>query len=50
MTHLTNIYCGLWGIPGCQFSDGFEAFRVIVGSFALACLSLWAFGLVRGRG
>lgn len=49
MPNVTNLYCGLWGLPGCQIFSVFDAFRLVAGTFALACIAVWAFGLVWRR-
>ena len=49
MGHFTRLYCDLWGVPGCQIFTLADAVRLVLGGFALACLALWAFGLVYRR-
>ena len=49
MEHFTSFYCGLWGVPGCQFFTLIDGVRLVLGSFALACLTLWALGFVQRR-
>ncbi|MDB5642813.1 MAG: hypothetical protein JWN07_2130 [Hyphomicrobiales bacterium] len=49
MGHFTSLYCGLWGVPGCQIFTLAEAVRLVLGSFALGCFALWAFGQVQRR-
>lgn len=50
MDRVTNLYCSLWGLHGCQIFSTLDAIRLIIGSFALACLLIWAFGFIRRRG
>jgi hypothetical protein len=49
MGHFTRYYCEFWGVPGCQFFTLADSMRMVVGTFALACLAIWAFGFVYGR-
>lgn len=49
MGHFTSLYCAFWGVPGCQFFSLADAVRLIMGSFALGCLALWAFGFMYRR-
>jgi hypothetical protein len=49
MEHFVRAYCGIWGVPGCQFFTMTDAIRLVLGTFALACLALWAFGFVHRR-
>jgi hypothetical protein len=49
MGHFTNLYCGLWGVPYCQFFTLTDAVRLVMGTFALACLLVWAYGFVYRR-
>jgi hypothetical protein len=49
MGHITSLYCGLWGVPGCQFFTLTDTVRLVLGTFALLCLALWASGFVHKR-
>jgi hypothetical protein len=49
MGHFTHLYCGLWGIPNCQFYTLTDAVRLVLGTFALACLLVWAYGFAYRR-
>ena len=49
MGHFTHYYCAIWGVPGCQFFTLADSIRVVLGTFALACLALWAFGFVYNK-
>lgn len=49
MEHFVRLYCGIWGVPGCQFFSMTDAIRLVLGTFALACLAMWAFGFVHRR-
>ena len=49
MSYVAHLYCGLWGLPGCQIFSMNDAIRLVLGSFALACFIVWGFGLVLRR-
>jgi hypothetical protein len=44
MGNFTHLYCGLWGVPNCQFFALTDAVRLVLGTFAIACLLVWASG------
>lgn len=49
MGHYTSLYCGLWGVPGCQFFTLADVVRPVLGTFAIACLAIWAAGFIHSR-